>query len=304
MSKPPRRPLGKPARTAPSPGAAPEIEGLACDSKGDRPHPEIRAVLLIWAAAGLTLPATGAAAQSVPAEPVPRGVVAIGVGVAPEFDGADEVRVIPFMFGSAAVGGVDLQLRGLQARADLMSDPRLSFGPVLGGRLSRTDADGAIGRLPELDTAVEAGAFVGYQFGGDRAGQGSVLAELTLLHDVSGVHDGLLMTASASYAALRRPDYFLSFDVQATWTNADYTRTYFGVTQAGAAQSGLAAYSPEGGTRDVGIGLTGGYWFSQSFGVIGRVGANYLLGDVADSPVVDVGSRWQPTAGASLAYRF
>ncbi|RAK52677.1 MipA/OmpV family protein [Phenylobacterium deserti] len=297
-----RNPGAKPHGAPPT--ATIEIEVPAWDSDGDRSRPNIRAFLLIAAAGGLSLPAAEASAQTSPADGAPQGVVAVGVGMAPDFDGADSVRAIPFAFGTVDLGGADFHLRGLQARADLASDSRLSFGPVVSGRLSRTDADGPVGQLSELDTAIEAGAFVGYQFGGDSAGQGSVLTELTLLHDVSGVHDGLLMTASASYAAVRRPDYVLSFDVQATWADADYATTYFGVSDVESVRSGLPAYSAGHGMRDLGLGVTAGYWFTPSLGVIGRAGAVYLVGDAADSPIVDAGSRWQPTAGVALAYRF
>lgn len=86
--------------------------------------------------------------------------------------------------------------------------------------------------------------------------------------------------------------------------NADYTRTYFGISAADALRSGLAAYRPGSGFRDVGAGLNAGYYFDRHFGVIGRISANYLVGDTADSPVTDQGSRWQPLGGITLSYRF
>lgn len=264
----------------------------------------MRMLLSIVLAGGAALSASTANAQAAPSDNGPHGVVAIGAGVAPEYDGAEDLRAIPFVFGDVHWGGVNLEFRGLRARADLASDPRLSIGPVIGARLPRDGADGPVGLLPEIDTAIEAGGFIGYRFGGDERGQGSLLMELSLLHDVSGTHDGLLATASASYAAIRRADFSLSLDAQTTWVNQDYARTYFGVTPAEAAASGLSAYSPGSGIKDVGVGVTAGYWFSERFGVTGRVGATYLVGDIGDSPVTDEGRRWQPTGGLAVAYRF
>lgn len=248
---------------------------------------------------------TGAAqAQSAPSDGGPHGVVAIGPGVVPEFDGSRDMRVLPFVMADVRWGGINVQVRGPGLRADIISDSRLAFGPVIGARLPRNNADGRIGLLPEIDTAIEAGAFVGYRFGGDQFGQGALQMELSVLHDVSGTHNGLLATASASYAAVSRQDFFLSIDAQTTLANADYTRTYFGVDRAGAAASGLAAYRPDGGIRDVGAGVTAGYWFSPKFGITARAGATYLVGDIADSPITQEGRRWQPAAGLMLSYRF
>lgn len=253
---------------------------------------------------GLILPCTSAYAQQTPSDGSPHGMVAVGVGVVPEFDGAEDFRVLPFAFGEVSIGRATVQLRGQGLRVDLAADPRFSIGPVIGGRLPRNDADGAVGLLPEIGTAIEAGGFVGYQLGGNQYGQGSIQLELSLVHDVSDTHNGLLATAGASYAAVRTPDFFVSLDAQTTWANADYTRTYFGIDQSAAVASGLSAYRPGSGFKDVGAGLTAGYWFSRNFGLIARAGASYLVGDAGDSPVTEQGRRWQPAGGIALSYRF
>jgi len=255
-------------------------------------------------ACGTALTAIGAYAQETSAEGPSRGVVAVGAGIVPEYDGASDMRVLPFVTGEIRLGIVNLEMRGQRLRLDLNPGSRLSFGPAIGVRLPRDDADGPVGLLPEIDTAIEAGGFVGYRIGGDRLGQGSVQLDLTVVHDVSDTHKGLIATASASYAAIRNPVFSLSLDAQAGWANADYARTYFGIDEVGAAASGLPAYRPGAGFRDVGAGVTASYWFNRRLGVIARAGASYLIGDLTDSPVTEEGSRWQPAAGLALAYRF
>lgn len=247
---------------------------------------------------------TTASAQDVASDGKPHGVMALGVGVVPQYDGAEDMRAIPFALADVRWGNMNIEVRGLRGRADLLSSPRLAAGPVIGARLSREDAEGPLALLPEIDTAIEAGGFVGYRFGGSDSGEGSLQTELTVVSDVSGVHDGLLATASASYIAVRHPRWSMTFDVQTTWASEDYARTYFGIEPDDAAVSGLSAYHPKAGIKDVGVGVSAGYWFTSRFGVIGRVGANYMVGDFADSPIVDEGSKWQPTAGLTLAYRF
>lgn len=261
-------------------------------------------ILTLLACSIAALSSGAAQAQSAPSDGGPHGVVAIGPGVVPEYDGSSDMRVLPFVMGDVRWGGLNVQIRGSGLRVNITPDSRFSFGPVIGARLPRNDADGRVGLLPEIDTAIEAGGFVGYRFGGDQFGQGSLRTELSVLHDVSGTHNGLIATASASYAAVSNRDVLLSIDTQASWANSDYTRTYFGIDTAGAAASGLAAYRPDGGIRDVGAGVTAGYWFSPQFGVTARAGASYLVGDIADSPVTREGRRWQPAGGVMLSYRF
>jgi MipA family protein len=245
-----------------------------------------------------------AGAQEVPVDTSPHGQVAIGAGVAPDYDGSDDLRAIPFLLGDIRYRGLTLELRGLRGRVDLASDPRFSIGPVIGPRLDRKNVDGPVGLLPEIDMAVEAGGYVGYRFGGDALGQGAVQTELTVVHDISRTYNGLVATGSVAFTALRTPDSFVSLDAQATWGNADYTRTYFGIAPTDAVRSGLPSYRPGAGFRDVGAGLTAGHYFSRHWGLIGRVGATYLVGDAANSPVTDRGSRWQPLGGLTLSYRF
>lgn len=264
----------------------------------------MRLLTLIPFACALAAATTAQAQQAALDDGAPHGMVSLGAGVVPEFDGSGDVRSFPFATADIRWGGVNFQIRGPGVRVDLVSDPRFATGPVIGPRLPRNDADGRLGLLPEIDTAIEAGGFVGYRIGGDRLGQGAVQLELSLVHDISNTHDGLLATGNVSYAAVQNRDMFVSFDLQTTWADSDYARTYFGIDQAGAAASGLAAYRPGSGFRDVGGGITAGYWFSERFGVIARAGATYLVGDIANSPVVEDGRRWQPAAGLMLSYRF
>lgn len=250
--------------------------------------------------------ATAAAqAQTDASDSTPRGFVAGGVGVTPEFDGAEDVRVLPFGVADVYWRGFTLELRGLRGRVDLVSNSRIGAGPVFNVRLARDDADGAVGRLSEIDRAVEAGAFMSYRLGPESFGQPLLQFEITALHDVSDTHEGFLAGVQAFYALLRRPDLSITLDAQMNYADHDYTATYFGVSEQDAAASGLRTYAPGSGLRDAGAGITINYLFPDSrFGILGRLGGLYLLGDSADSPVVEEGRRWQPTAGVAVSYRF
>jgi outer membrane protein len=259
----------------------------------------------------LVLPAA-ARAQTAAEEAAPppedgwSGFVAVGPAVMPRFEGADEYRLVPFVIGTVRNGGVSVDFQGSRIRADLVPDERLALGPLVNVRLGRDqDAGGRVGALDQIDAAVELGGFVGLRLGGNRLGQGQIQLDLTAMADVSGTHGGALVTGSASYVALRSQRFSLAFDAQTTWGDAAYTRTYFGITPGESTRSGLGAYRPGASLRDAGAGATFGYQFDRRWGVIGRIGWTYLLGDAADSPIVrDEGSRHQGVAGLALSYRF
>lgn len=235
------------------------------------------------------------------------GFFAVGPGAVPKYDGADKYELIPFAIMDVEWKNIEFQLRGLGARANLLADSAWQVGPAVNLRFKRDsskDGDGRVKFLNDIDTAVEVGGFVGYRFGGDPTGLGEVTVDLTVLKDVKDGHDGTTATARASYGAYRSRKLFVNVDTQANFGDAKYTRAYFGVTPQEALRSGLAAYRPKGGLTDVGAGVTLGYQFSERWGVLARLGADYYVGDAQDSPIVKDGSKVQGIGGLALSYRF
>jgi outer membrane protein len=235
------------------------------------------------------------------------GFFAIGPGAVPAFDGAKKYQLIPLMIGNVGWKGVEVQLRGLGARVDLLGDSRVQVGPVFnfrGNRNSSSDGSGRVKLLDDVDSSLEVGGFVGYRFGGNKYGQGEVAFDVSLAKDVNGGHDGLVGSAQVSYAAHRSQKFFLNLDAQTSFADKKYMRAFFGVTPTEALRSGLPTYRPGSGMRDAGAGVTAGYQFNQRWGLIARAGANYYLGDAKDSPIVDEGSKLQAVGGLALSFRF
>lgn len=231
--------------------------------------------------------------------------VALGAGVAPEFDGSDKYQAIPFAIANVKWRGVELQLRGLQARLDVLGDSPWDVGPIVNLRGKRDDdVKGPVSRLAEIDRTVEAGGFIGYRFGGRQDGLGEIGLEASFLHDVSGEHDGFAVNAGVSYAAIRWGRVFANVDADATYGDKSFNRTYFGVTRSGSAASGLRAYRPDAGFRDVGAGLTVGYQIDERWGLLGRASVTRYVGEAADSPIVKDGSKTAGLFGLGVSYRY
>lgn len=260
-------------------------------------------------AAAFMMAATSASAQQAGGETDDgaHGFVALGVGATPKYDGAKSYQPIPFGLIDTRWKGMEFELRGLRARIDVAGDSPFQVGPALNLRFKRDSAKDGSGRvklLNDVDSAIEVGGWVGYRFGGDAKGQGEIAVDLTVLKDVNDGHDGLTATAQVSYAAYRSRRVFVNLDAQANYADKKYMRAYFGITPQESLRSGLAAYRPEGGLRDVGAGMTIGYQFNERWGVIGRAGANHYVSDAKDSPIVKEGSKVQAIGGLALSYRF
>lgn len=235
------------------------------------------------------------------------GFFAIGPGATPKYEGAKKYQLIPFAVMDLNWKNVAVEVRGLRARAGVLGNGAWQVGPAVNLRFKRDsdkDGRGRIKLLDDVDTAVEVGGFVRYRFGGDQTGQGGVELDLTVLKDVKDGHDGLTAQAQASYAAYRSRRLFVNLDAQTSYGDAKYMRAYFGVTPREALRSGLAAYRPKAGISDVGAGVTVGYQISERWGLLGRLGADYYLGDAQDSPIVKDGSKLQGIGGVALSYRF
>jgi MipA family protein len=237
----------------------------------------------------------------------PHGFVALGAGATPKYDGAKSYQAIPFGLVDVRWKGVEFELRGLRARVDVAGNSPIQVGPAVNLRFKRDSAKDGSGRvrlLDDVDTAVEVGGWLGYRFGGDEQGQGELAVDVTVLKDVNDGHDGLTGTAQISYAAYRSRRLFVNVDAQANYADKKYMRAYFGVTPQEALRSGLDAYRPGAGIRDVGAGVTAGYQFNQRLGLIARAGANRYLDDAKDSPITKEGSKVQAVGGLALSYRF
>lgn len=235
----------------------------------------------------------------------PMNFIAIGGGAAPSYPGSKTYSIIPFVAANFTIKSIELSVRGPNIRANLLGESAFSIGPVVSLNFGRSRSDGGVARyLPKIGNEVDVGGYVGYHFGGDAIGQGQVALEITALQDVSSVSKGFTASGTISYVLVRNQHWNIGADANTTYANAKTLRTYFGVSPDAAEESGLSAYSPGSGIRDVGTGVTAGYQFNRRWGLVSRIGYNYLVGDAAKSPIVKVGSRSQLLGGIALSYRF
>jgi outer membrane scaffolding protein for murein synthesis (MipA/OmpV family) len=275
--------------------------------------------LIPVAVASLALAAPALAQDAAPDPLLKRTVtVAAGAGYIPSYVGSDDYIVTPAIGARGNVGGFNFQFRGTQASLDLIrqSDPHaldLQFGPVAGVNLNRTRRikDPQVRALGKLDTAVELGSYIGLgKTGVITSDYDTLSASLTYVHDVAGAHGSYRITPAITYGTpLSRKAYVL-VSGYTDFVGRDYGDYYYSVSAAGAAASGLPAYSARksgmlgwGAVGLVNVSLTGD--LTGGLSLVAGGGYYRVHGRYARSPIVAIaGDRDQWYGGAGLAYTF
>lgn len=216
-----------------------------------------------------------------------------GVLVAPKYEGSDEFDVQPIPFGTASFGEhVKVDPRGLSV--ELYSIGNLSFSGQIGYETGRKEDDSEHLRgLGDIDMGGVVGGMLSYEAGP---------AEFYVsLGRTIGGSEGT--QAKFGLELSHEVDRFrLSADLSATWADENYMQSYFGVTVAQSAASGLPQYDVGAGFKRVDLDLAVTYAADEHWLVRGEVGLGYLLGDAADSPIVQ--EAFQPSGMLTLGYRF
>jgi hypothetical protein len=233
------------------------------------------------------------------------GTVIAGIGTVPDYEGADDQRVIPLAGGRVMFGNRYIALEGLRLSANVLENETFEFGPVATLTFKR-DAkikSAAVAALGPIKDAYELGVFAAASL--PLGGDDRIRFALQGVQDVANAHKGWLGTASASYIAPIGSKVRVIADVSATYASGDYMRRYYTVSASGAAASGLAQFAAKSGVKDIGLTLTTSYQLSPKWSVVGFAGYKRLMGSAKDSPVVArEGNANQLRGGIGIGYSF
>jgi len=163
-----------------------------------------------------------------------------------------------------------------------------------GGR--REDADPHLNGLGDVHPSLTAGIFGNYHLERFDAG-------VTVRQSITHSGNGLTGLVHLDYRIpLRRARTFLSVGPDFEFANAQYNQTFFGVSPTQSYDSGLPVFTPRGGVKDVGLHGTATHFLSQHLLVRALVSFKDIVGDAANSPIVQ--DRAQVVFGVGLAYHF
>lgn len=241
--------------------------------------------------------------------------LAVGAAAVPDYEGADSYQLIPAAAVRGRVGGMDFWSSGTKLYLDVFGRPAggmdFDAGPIVGVRLNRSGKikDDAVDDLPELDPAIEVGGFAGLSFHGLTNPYDTLSMRVDYLTDVGGAHESSLITPSIAFSTPLSQTLYVSASASAEWAGDGYADYYYSISPAESVDSGLAIHEADGGLKEWKLGLTALSAFSgdltHGWALFASGSYSHLLGDFADSPLVDDrGSASQWMAAVGLAYTF
>ncbi|MDO5605746.1 MAG: MipA/OmpV family protein [Paracoccus sp. (in: a-proteobacteria)] len=244
---------------------------------------------LIAALAGLV--ALPAAAQDLRG-----GVLSFDLGLGarskPEYLGAADNEAKPWVilrnFQYSAAGQPDRDGGGPQG---------FSWGPdfeLVNKRDTGSDAPERLRGLDKIGYGLELGLEAGYRTGPVRFYTGARKAV--------GGHKGVTGELGLSYTFEPAPNWSVISAFEARYGNSTYMDAYFGVSEAESQRSGLREHSAGSGMSAYAASIEARYRATDNWSLLGRVEAERLTGDAADSPIV--ADRDQVTLGLGVVRSF
>lgn len=217
-----------------------------------------------------------------------------GASYGPTYFGSDSYEVSP----SGSFGFTGLNFGSLR-----LGDPddRTMFAPGTGLRgafrfISERKGKDELAGLNDVDASVELG--LGLQHTTEFA---QIYADVR--YGVIG-HEALAGEVGANLIYRAPNGLVLHGGPRAEFGNARFMRTYFGVTPAESAASGLAAYRPDGGLQSVGLEIGAYQPLNDDWGITASLRYDRLKDDAANSPIVRQGDRDQYSVQIGLTRHF
>lgn len=222
--------------------------------------------------------------------------VMVGAGAiyAPKFEGSDEFEIVPVPVISATFGRVRVDPDGLTVNV-LESNGfkfTLNGGYEFGGGRKESDSRHLRG-LGDVDAGGIVGVQVSYEMG--------PMEFYAKMEKTIGGSESLLgeVGANVSHHVDR---FILSAGASATFADDNHMDSYFGVTAAQSARSGLRQYNANAGLKRFDLEASVTYLATENWFVQGQAGVGFLTGDAKDSPIVQ--DHVQPSAMLLVGYKF
>ncbi|EHS52714.1 MltA-interacting MipA family protein [Rhizobium sp. PDO1-076] len=231
-----------------------------------------------------------------PQQAEPKWGLIIGAGAMyePEYEGSGDFKVSPVPAVIITYGDwLTIDPRGVSVT--VLDQSGFSLAGKVGYEMGRDEDDSdRLRGLGDIDFAATVGAKAAYKW-----------EALEIYAEVDQTIDGsesLIGTFGAEYSAPVTERFLVSAGVSATVANDKHMQSYFGVTAAQSATSGLSEYKAEAGLKRVDFTASATYMVTENWLVRGEAGVGVLLGDAADSPIVE--EKVQPSFMAVVGYKF
>ena len=228
-----------------------------------------------------------------PTETVVRaGLVAIG-GARYQGSSKGRVLVVPGITVQTTNGFFADPINGLGFALNAMDG--LQYGLRATVETGRSTED-ALPGFDKIKARLNPGAFANYKLSD----------ELTLKSALRlGVGDGGkggVINLGATYRVYQAGPVIVTVNGSVKYTNSSYQQSYFGVSAAQSAASGLNAFQPAAGFNTAQLGVAAGFPLSERVYAFSGVSVQRLLGDAANSPITQ--KKQQLTGFLGAVYSF
>ncbi len=224
--------------------------------------------------------------------------VGAAVGVAPDFSGSDhyEVRGLPIF---QIRYKDDVWIDPLGVRAAIWSNECCRLLAQVGISTGRSpDKESRAFLLPDVDMGVN----TGFTFEGRFAKYFAF--RLRARKEFAGGHGGTNLSAAVG-TILTTGAMRVIPEIATEWQSEDFMEAYYGVPASATAATGYAAYDPGSDFETVAFRVTSFYDLGDSWQLIMRGEAGFLLGDAKRSPIVrQDGDSFQGLFGVGVLYEF
>lgn len=230
-------------------------------------------------------------------------IIELGAGISaqPAYEGAQDYIVSGYPI-------VSLQYLSIPGLFDIGSREEKYGGFSLAPAFRYVDSRNAskypelYGTLP-LDETYELGLRAGYEFA---------------LTDVYGVEvygtamyafgevDAFVGDAGIDFIARPSEQWTMKLGPRTSFASQEYMDTYFSISVPESVQSGgrLGVFEADGGFKTVGVAGSARYEFRPNWFLNADAAYERLVGDAADSPIAEVGSKDQFFVGLGLSRKF
>ena len=219
-------------------------------------------------------------------------IVTIGGGLRsqPGWDGSKDYLTAPFPI---------IGLRFLRSPLTGQPSSETGFGIAPSFRVlskRRFDAAPLLG-VPDVATAFEAGLTVDYTDTNFRT--------FATVRQGFGGHNGQIFELGVDGILHPMAKLTVEAGPRVSFASAEYMRTYYGVSAATAALTGLAGHNPSGGYRGAGLATRVTYDIDERWFVRGDAAWTRLSDTIVASPIMRAaGNRDQLSIGLGVGYRF
>jgi len=218
--------------------------------------------------------------------------IGIAAGISPDYEGSNDYG---FGFGPniSASWRDTIFYKGKSLGANLIRKEKFKAGLILAKASGRDEDDNdKLEGLGDVDSGIDVGGFVSYKIKPWRF-------KAEARQEVGSGHEGALIELSAGTdLPFTKPLVYI--ELATTWASDDYMESFFGIDAQQSANSGLERYNANAGIKDANISISVGYPITNRWKIGAMVEYKRLLGDAADSPIVD--DKNQFVAGLGLSY--